>query len=153
MGVWNGTKSVASLWSSSQLVLAWADFWPNSRASRARHIWAKIDIFRLKCWKLMAAYIGVKLIGPGHCLNIDGCSYWGLQLRYHWWLPTLGLKLMKCYKKVLHLGNVLHFVGQRVYWSENGIDDFCSPQRALRHEHNFFFWTLTPFTQKGNLVH
>jgi hypothetical protein len=37
----------------------------------------------LKGLKLMAAYIGVGLMSPGHCLSIDRCSYCVLQLLYH----------------------------------------------------------------------
>jgi hypothetical protein len=59
----------------------------------------KIAIFHLKYLKLMPTGIGVVLMGPSHCLNIDGYSYLVLQLLYHWWLPILGLQLMECCTK------------------------------------------------------
>jgi hypothetical protein len=108
---------------------------------------SKIAIFHLK---LIAACIGAGLMGPGHCLNIDGCLYCVLQLLYHWWLPILGLQFMEYHKKVLRLGNVLHFVGQWGFWWENGIGDSYSPWWALRSEHNFPFLDTNAFCPKRN---
>jgi hypothetical protein len=107
---------------------------------------SKIAVFHLK---LIAACIGVGLMGPGHCLNIDKCLYCVLQLFYHWWRPILGLQFMEYHKKVPRLGNVLHFVGQWGFWWENGIGDSFSPSWALRSEHNFPFLDTNAFCPKG----
>jgi hypothetical protein len=73
----------------------------------------------------MAVCIGVGLMGPGHCLNIDGCSYWVLQLLYHWWLPYWGCNWWNATIKHQLSESILHFVGQRGYWLENGVGDSC----------------------------
>jgi hypothetical protein len=74
-------------------------------------IWAKNSYISLKMLKTDAAYIGVGLMGPSHCLTIDGCLYWVLQPLYYWWLPILGLQLMECHKKALNLGKYFAFCG------------------------------------------